>query len=71
MYLVTVLYGDGSSESHLANTAMDARIWEAAYAADAWQVFINPLTRSLSAPACGLEKSHLPAGSQNGDAGKN
>ena len=71
MYLVTVLYGDGSSESHLANNAVDARIWEAAYAADAWQIFINPLARPLKIPTCGLRRSHLIAGSQNGDAGKN
>lgn len=31
MYLVTVLYGDGSSQSHLASDAVDARIWEEAY----------------------------------------
>ena len=47
MFLVTALYGDGTSRSHLAANAAQALKWKMALARDAWQVFINPLAIPL------------------------
>ncbi|GJL86607.1 hypothetical protein [Hyphomonas sp. KY3] len=47
MFLVTALYGDGTTRSHLAANADDALKWKMALARDAWQVFINPLAIPL------------------------
>lgn len=47
MFLVTALYGDGTAKSHLAANAVDALKWQAALVGDAWQVFINPLAKTL------------------------
>lgn len=47
MYLVTALYGDGTTRSHLAANAAQALKWKTALAPDAWQVFINPLAIPL------------------------
>lgn len=47
MYLVTALYGDGVSKSHLAADHVAALKWEAALIGDAWQVFINELEKPL------------------------
>ena len=47
MFLVTALYGDGSTKSHLAANVTDALKWHAALAPDAWQVFINQLANPI------------------------
>lgn len=50
MFLVTALYGDGSTRCHLVDTMMDALNWQSALAADCWEIFINPLTKPLALP---------------------
>ncbi|MCR9193083.1 MAG: hypothetical protein NXH88_00040 [Hyphomonas sp.] len=47
MYLVTALYGDGTTRSHLVKNAVDALKWKTALASNAWQVFIDPLAIPL------------------------
>ncbi len=54
MFLVTALYGDGSTRSHLCDTMADALKWQAALADDCWEVFINPLTKPLGLASGGL-----------------
>ncbi len=52
MFLVTAVYGDGTTRSHLAANAAQALKWKMALARDAWQVFINPLTVPLDLSMC-------------------
>ena len=52
MFLVTALYGDGTTRSHLAANSVDAFKWKMALARDAWQVFSNPLAIPLELTMC-------------------
>ena len=54
MFLVTALYGDGSTRSHLCDTMADALKWQAALTGDCSEVFINPLTKPLDLDKGGL-----------------
>jgi hypothetical protein len=47
VYLITILYGDGSAENRLAANALDALKWHASFQSDAWQIFINRLSQPL------------------------
>lgn len=55
MFLVTALYGDGSTRSHLADTMVDALKWQTTLSGDCWEVFINPLTKPLDIASGGLQ----------------
>ena len=52
MFLITALYGDGTTRSYLAANAAQALKWQMALAHDAWQVFINPMAVPLKRSTC-------------------